>query len=152
MFSPTQHRRYCTTKSTRISPLDAHDEMAIDLNALQRWLAQWYWFLDKMINIMNKKNLRELLEYTLIVPSIQDKPVDSVTNPNKIQAIKCLLKSSVFGLLEFFVLFCQLRNPYNEIRSMSIMSSLPRLFQKLIRLFSTFNSLDRYTAYTCLQI
>lgn len=60
-FSPTQHRRYCTTKSTRISPLDAHDEMAIDLNALQRWLAQWYWFLDKMINIMNKKNLRELL-------------------------------------------------------------------------------------------
>lgn len=37
------------------------DEMAIDLNALQRWLAQWYWFLDKMINIMNKKNLRELL-------------------------------------------------------------------------------------------
>lgn len=152
MFSPTQHRRYCTTKSTRISPLDAHDEMAIDLNALQRWLAQWYWFLDKMINIMNKKILESFWEYTLIVPSIQDKLVDSVTNPNKIQAIKCLLKSSVFGLLEFFVLFCQLRNPHNEIRSMSIMSSLPRLFQKLIRLFSTFNSLDRYTAYTCLQI
>lgn len=148
MFSPTQHRRYCTTKSTRISPLDAHDEMAIDLNALQRWLAQWYWFLDKMINIMNKKNLRELLGIHTNSPLYPGQACGLCDQSKQDR----LLKSSVFGLLEFFVLFCQLRNPHNEIRSMSIMSSLPRLFQKLIRLFSTFNSLDRYTAYTCLQI